>query len=112
MLDAMRFEFSPELDEIHDDEVIKFIIKNDGKIRHEFSIGSAEDQIKHAEMMKNMPDMKHNDPNTVSLAPGEAGSVIWSFKNDETVVFACNELGHFEAGMRHDSAIIGGHSHE
>ncbi|MFT5503100.1 MAG: putative cupredoxin-like copper-binding protein [Gammaproteobacteria bacterium] len=112
MLDTMRFEFNPAFDEIHDDEVIEFIIKNDGMIRHEFSIGNAEDQVKHAEMMKNMPDMKHNDPNTVSLAPGEVGNVIWRFKNDETVVFACNELGHFEAGMRHDSIIkVSGHSH-
>jgi uncharacterized cupredoxin-like copper-binding protein len=56
--------------------------------------------------------MKHKDPSTVSLAPGDTKNIIWKFENDETVVFACNEVGHFEAGMRHDSAIkADGHSH-
>ena len=109
MIDTMRFEFTPAFDEIHDDEVIEFIVKNDGTIVHEFSIGNAEDQVKHAEMMKSMHGMKHDDPNTVSLKPGETGKVIWRFKGEDTVVFACNELGHFEAGMRHDLKI--GHSH-
>ncbi|MDH3219117.1 MAG: hypothetical protein OEO19_06245 [Gammaproteobacteria bacterium] len=52
-------------------------------------------------MMQKMPDMKHNDPNTVSLAPGESTSLTWKFMGKDTVVFACNIPGHFEAGMKH-----------
>lgn len=112
MLDSMRFVFTPSFEELHDGEVIEFIVKNDGSIVHEFSIGNAEDQIKHAEMMRKMPGMKHNDPNTASLEPGETAKLIWRFKGDDTVVFACNEPGHFEAGMRHDLKIEDtGHSH-
>ena len=105
MLDSMRFNFTPELGEIKQGETIEFQVKNDGSIQHEFSIGNAEDQIKHAQMMQRMPDMEHNDPNTVSLSPGESATLSWKFMGKDTVVFACNIPGHFEAGMKHVQAI-------
>ena len=105
MLDTMRFEFAPEFHSLHAGEVIRFWVRNDGNIVHEFSIGNAEEQKKHAEMMRKMPNMKHDDPNTVSLEPGESATLTWKFMGDDTVVFACNEPGHFEAGMRHSLDI-------
>lgn len=105
MRDNMRFVFTPEFENLYDGEVIRFNLRNDGNIVHEFSIGNAEDQIKHAQMMRQMPDMKHVDPNTVSLAPGESGTLSWKFMGTDTVVFACNIPGHFEAGMKHILAI-------
>jgi hypothetical protein len=68
MLDTMRFVFEPELKSLKHGETIEFVVTNDGAIQHEFSIGNAVDQVKHAEMMRKMPDMDHQDPNTVSLA--------------------------------------------
>jgi len=56
-------------------------------------------------MMQNMPDMKHNDPNTVSLAPGKSAKLSRKFMGKDTVVFACNIPGHFEAGMKKVLAI-------
>jgi len=112
MQDTMRFIFSPELGELKNGETIEFRVTNDGAIQHEFSIGNDEDQIKHAQMMQQMPDMKHNDPNTVSLAPGESASISWKFMGKDTVVFACNIPGHFEAGMKHIAAIGKGSSDE
>ena len=105
MQDSMRFEFSPELGALKDGETIEFRLHNDGNIQHEFSIGNADDQVKHAQMMQKMPDMIHNDPNTVSLAPGESARLSWKFMGKDTVVFACNIPGHFEAGMKHVRAI-------
>ena len=99
MLDTMSYVFEPELHNLHVGEVIRFNVRNDGNIVHEFSIGNAEEQRKHAEMMRKMPDMKHDDPNTVSLQPGESATLTWRFKGDDTVIFACNVPGHFEAGM-------------
>ena len=101
MLDTMRFVFEPELKSLKQGETIEFVVTNDGAIQHEFSIGNAEDQVKHAEMMRKMPDMVHQDPNTVSLASGETARLSWQFMGDDTVVFACNIPGHFEAGMKH-----------
>ncbi len=105
MRDTMRFVFEPALGELRHGETIGFEVRNDGQIQHEFSIGNAEDQVKHALMMKKMPDMKHNDPNTVSLTPGESATLSWKFMGKETVVFACNIPGHFEAGMKNVLAI-------
>jgi len=101
MLDTMRFVFEPELKSLKHGETIEFIVTNDGAIQHEFSIGNAVDQVKHAEMMRKMPDMVHQDPNTVSLASGETARLSWRFMGNDTVVFACNIPGHFEAGMKH-----------
>ena len=105
MQDTMRFKFAPDLGSLKDGETIEFRLHNDGNIQHEFSIGNAEDQVKHAQMMQKMPDMKHSDPNTVSLEPGESASLAWKFMGKDTVVFACNIPGHFEAGMNHILAI-------
>jgi uncharacterized cupredoxin-like copper-binding protein len=105
MRDTMRFVFEPVLGELKHGETIEFNVRNDGQIQHEFSIGNAEDQVKHAAMMQKMPDMKHSDPNTVSLAPGESAKLSWKFMGKDTVVFACNIPGHFEAGMKLALAI-------
>ena len=105
MQDSMRFEFSPGLDSLKDGETIEFRVRNDGQVQHEFSIGNADDQVMHAIMMQKMPDMKHNDPNTVSLAPGESARLSWTFMGKDSVVFTCNVPGHFEAGMKHSLAI-------
>jgi uncharacterized cupredoxin-like copper-binding protein len=105
MKDSMRFVFNPELGVLRNGETIEFRVTNDGAIEHEFSIGNAEDQVKHAQMMQKMPGMKHDDPNAVSLAPGESASLSWKFMGQDTVVFACNFPGHFEAGMKHVLAI-------
>lgn len=98
MLDTMKYEFDGPLD-IKEGDVIRFVVKNEGKILHEFSIGNAAEQKKHAEMMKSMPDMIHEDPNTLSLEAGGKGELIWRFKGKGEVVFACNIPGHYEAGM-------------
>ena len=107
MQDSMRFVFDPRLGELKNGETIEFRVTNDGQIQHEFSIGNAEEQVKHAQMMQQMPNMKHNDPNTVSLAPGESARLLWKFIGKDEVVFACNVPGHFEAGMKHRIAISG-----
>jgi uncharacterized cupredoxin-like copper-binding protein len=105
MRDTMRFDFVPELGALKQGETIEFHVRNDGSIKHEFSIGNSEDQVKHALMMQKMPDMEHSDPNTVSLEPSESATLSWKFMGSDTVVFACNIPGHFEAGMKHVQAI-------
>lgn len=104
LLDAMKFAFSPALD-IASGDIVRFVVVNTGQIRHEFSIGDAEEQKAHAQMMKNMPDMMHEDGNTVTVEPGETKEITWHFMGKEKVVFACNIPGHFEAGM-HDSLTL------
>ena len=98
LLDTMRFAFDAPLD-LKRGEVVRFIVTNRGQIRHEFSIGSADEQDAHRAMMRNMPNMVHEDPNTVTVDPGQTRELTWRFDGDQPVVFACNIPGHAEAGM-------------
>lgn len=104
LLDIMKFAFSPALD-IASGDIVQFVVVNTGQMRHEFSIGDAKEQKAHAQMMENMPDMVHEDGNTVTVEPGETKKITWHFLGEETVVFACNIPGHFEAGM-HESITL------
>ena len=106
MDDMMRFYFTPLLDTLKDGEAVTFIIRNEGKIDHEFSIGTADEQKAHMEMMKKMPDMVHHDNTTVSLSPGAEAEMNWRFAGDTEVVISCNVPGHFEAGMHHKAMIV------
>ena len=106
LTDQMRINFSEELTSIRSGEVIQFIVTNDGKIPHEFSIGNQAEQKAHAEMMRKMPDMVHADANTVTVEPGGTKTITWRFEGEDTIVFACNIPGHYEAGMFHNTSLM------
>jgi uncharacterized cupredoxin-like copper-binding protein len=97
--DGMRLVFDRQ--DIHPGDVVRFVVTNSGKMQHEFGIEDEKGQIEHAREMMAMPDMQHDDPNVVSLAPGQTKSLIWSFTamRDKHLVFACNIPGHYQAGM-------------
>jgi uncharacterized cupredoxin-like copper-binding protein len=96
--DLMRFDFAEKL-AIEAGDIVTFIVTNDGKIPHEFSIGDEKEQTAHRKMMQKMPDMVHEDGNTVTIKPGDTKKLTWEFVSGNEVVFACNIPGHFEAGM-------------
>jgi putative spermidine/putrescine transport system substrate-binding protein len=98
MSDNMRF--TPEHIEARKGETIRFVLQNQGRMRHELVLGDKEALLRHAAMMKMMPDMQHSGPNMASLAPGEHGEMIWKFTRPGIVSFACLQVGHLEAGMR------------
>lgn len=97
MGDNMRY--SPSTIKVNNGETVRFILKNKGKLEHEMVLGSAKDLKRHAELMKKNPGMEHDDPNQVSLEPGQTKELIWQFTQQGTVDFACLEPGHMEAGM-------------
>lgn len=98
LLDTMRFTFDAPL-ELKRGDVVRFIVTNRGQLRHEFSIGSESEQLAHRALMREMPDMVHEDANTVTVEPGGTRELIWRFNGTESVEFACNIPGHAEAGM-------------
>ena len=102
-LDTMRFTFSSQPD-LKAGDIVKFVITNKGKLPHEFSIGDEKEQQAHRKMMRQMPDMIHQDGNTVTVKSGETKVLTWEFKSGD-VVFACNVPGHFEAGMFHKVSL-------
>ncbi len=98
MSDDMRF--TPSEIKVRKGETIRFVIRNSGQLRHEFSLGTQQELAEHYKQMKRFPDMVHDEPNKVSLEPGQQGEVIWQFTNGGKVDFACLQVGHYEAGMK------------
>ena len=64
------------------------------------NMGTKKELAEHYELMKKFPDMEHDEPNKVSLAPGKQGEVVWQFTKSGNVDFACLHPGHYEAGMK------------
>jgi uncharacterized cupredoxin-like copper-binding protein len=98
MSDNMRY--SPSEIQAKRGETIRFIVKNAGQVKHEMSLGTQKELLEHLEQMKKFPDMEHDEPSKVTLAPGKQGEIIWQFTKAGTVNFACLMPGHYEAGMK------------
>ena len=96
-LDTMRYD--PQTFTVKAGETIRFVVTNVGRLKHEFIIGDPAEQRAHAEMMRKMPGMEHEDPNALNLEPGETKTLIWQFGQAGVVEVACHVPGHYEAGM-------------
>jgi uncharacterized cupredoxin-like copper-binding protein len=97
MNDTMRFK--PDSIQVKRGETIRFLVRNTGKVKHEMVLGTIKELKEHAELMRKFPEMKHADPNSVSVDPGMTGELVWQFTRAGTFDFACLVPGHFEAGM-------------
>ncbi|MGE4218462.1 MAG: plastocyanin/azurin family copper-binding protein [Alphaproteobacteria bacterium] len=115
--------FEPESISIKAGETIRFVLKNEGELLHEFNIGTAAMHAEHQKEMAEMLDhgmitptgmdhkmmqmdhgggrapMRHDDPNTALVEPGKTAELVWTFTRDTELEFACNIPGHYEAGM-------------
>lgn len=106
-------------------ETVRFVLKNEGVLLHEFSLGKAAAHVAHQKEMaamfqhgmlsltgahdmskmghgagdETMADMVHDDPNSVLLDPGAHGELIWTFSEPTELEFACNVPGHYQSGM-------------
>jgi uncharacterized cupredoxin-like copper-binding protein len=98
MLDTMRF--TPASFAVKQGETIKFVVKNSGKVNHEFVLGTKKDLDAHYALMKKFPEMEHADANMLSVAPGQTGEMIWKFSKAGPVNVACLHPGHYDAGMK------------
>lgn len=114
-MDEMKF--GPETIEVAPGETIRFEVVNVGRAVHEFNIGTSETWNGHRGEMQTMmregmitvrrinhdrmveAGMMHDDANSILLAPGDTGEVIWTFPDGGEIGFACNIPGHREAGM-------------
>jgi uncharacterized cupredoxin-like copper-binding protein len=94
-----KMMFMPAKLEIKKGEQVKFMLRNNGELEHEFVLASAADNLKHAEAMKKNPDMEHDDPNAKKLAPKKTDEIVWKFSKAGEFEFACLIPGHREAGM-------------
>ena len=97
MLDTMRFV--PDKIEVKQGETIRFVHTNEGKLMHEFVIGTKKELDEHAALMMKFPNMEHDEPYMAHVAPGKTGEIIWNFNRAGDFDFACLIAGHYQAGM-------------
>lgn len=97
MADNMRF--TPDKLDVKLGETIRFQVKNNGQVMHEFVIGTKKENDKHAEMMIKFPKMEHDEPYMAHVGPGKTGEIVWTFNRAGQFDFACLIAGHYQAGM-------------
>ena len=97
--------FTPKTVEVKTGEQIKFMIKNNGALTHEFMLDSIEHNAKHKIAMEKNPEMVHDDPNGVTLETSKTSEIFWKFSKAGTFEFACLIPGHYDAGM-HGKVIV------
>lgn len=100
MNDRMRFQ--PAVVTAKRGETVRFVVKNTGDQKHELVLGTPKELIEHAKVMEKFPEMEHDDPNAVSVEPGQTGTLVWKFTKagDWDIGFGCLIPGHFDAGMK------------
>lgn len=103
MSDRMRF--TPANMTAKQGETVKFVIRNSGKVMHEFVLGTMKELKEHAEVMKKHPGMEHDEPYMAHVAPGKTGTIVWQFTRGGNFHFGCLIPGHFEAGMIGNVAV-------
>jgi len=91
--------FVPDRIEIRRGEQVRFVLRNNGEVDHEFVLATLDENLRHAEQMRKNPDMEHDDPNARRLKPKATGEIVWRFTNAGTFDFSCLIPGHREAGM-------------
>ncbi len=99
MTDELRFE--PAEVKVLVGETVTFKVTNSGQILHDFTLGDEETQADHeAEMAAGgMPGIGHDDPNVLTLEPGQTGELTWRFTAQATILYGCHLPGHYAAGM-------------
>jgi len=114
--------YEPESIAVKPGQTVRFVVENKGSLVHEFNIGTPAMHEAHQDEMMMMVEhgviqggqlnedmmdmdmgsghsMKHDDPNSVLLEPGESKEIIWKFTEKANIEFACNVPGHYQAGM-------------
>ena len=109
MDDSLRF--APAQWQATEGEALRLVVINSGKARHELVIGQEKQLAEHAKRMREAPQGHHHSDDAVSVEPGQAAVVRWSFKTPGTWGMACFEPGHFEAGMVGQIIVTPEHGH-
>lgn len=95
--------YDPPSIEIQTGETITFVITNTGQAVHEFTLGDEALQDDHeqemAEMMEEGEMTMEDEPNALSLAPGETGELTWQFTSSGELLYGCHQPGHYAGGM-------------
>lgn len=98
MTDTLRMQ--PDQLQVNAGETVEFVVRNDGKIRHEFFLGNEDEQSAHEMEMQQMGGMAQDEANGIFIDPGQTKRLRHTFAQAGTTIAGCHETGHFAAGMK------------
>ena len=82
---------------VHPGTMVRFLIRNDDPIDHEFIVGDASVHARHEHGTEHVhPPV----PGEVSLQPGQLGETFYEFDQPGAYLFACHFPGHLAYGMK------------
>lgn len=113
---ATDSDFAPKAVAVKLSETVRLVVRNDGKLVHEFTIGTKAMQAEHqSEMLGSAVSGAieadkvecaklgtHDHGNNVLLEPGQSGEIVWTFATAGDLEFGCNIQGHYESDMKGD----------
>ena len=97
MSDSMRF--TPDTLSVKQGETVRIVVRNEGKMLHEFVLGTKKELDEHAALMLKFPTMEHDEPYMAHVPAGKSGEIVWTFNRAGDFDFACLIAGHYQAGM-------------
>jgi len=88
--------FTPSDLTVEAGETVRFVLRNDDPINHEFILGDAEVQRIH----EVGEEPHHARPGEVSVPAGETAITTYRFGDPGALPFGCHLPGHWSYGMR------------
>lgn len=99
--------FTPTVIDVKAGDTVKFRFRNDGKAVHEAVIGDEAFQMDHAKEMSSMggsgdamPHGSDDEEAPLVVKPGETGELTYTATAAGSLLIACHQPGHWEAGMK------------
>jgi uncharacterized cupredoxin-like copper-binding protein len=94
-----EMSYEPFRIEVKRGEQIRFVLRNVGTEDHEFLLATTRENLEHGAMMKKHPNMAHDEPNGVRVAPKKTAEILWKFTKPGTFEYSCLIPDHREYGM-------------
>lgn len=102
-----KLDISPSQLKFKQGQVVKFSIRNDTAVKHEFVLGTETENLGHAESMKISLDLEHHEINGRVMEPKSTAVLQWQFLNTGKFQFACMVPGHADKEMRGEVIVEG-----
>lgn len=95
-----RIEETPIGFDVNQGETVRFAVINNGKLSHEFVLGTKPVLDRLAELVAKSPnEVDHDRADRLHVEPGTTGERFWNFNRAGEFTFACLFAGHYQAGM-------------
>lgn len=85
---------APAIIEVGEDETVQLVLRNAGQAAHEMVLGTRKELEEHAARLRTLPRPRQHAPHVASAAPGQSGSITWTFNRPGEFEFACLVPGH------------------